>query len=455
MKCVNRLGAMPACSGTPNGPCPYKATGSDVHFNYAELDLCNRCEKEHRDAFNSMKNNETEQTLVKQQTEKSKPHQTVRSLSQSVVDSVCGPISGTIENKKVLIQPLLSYMVFSLQSGSVANVRSAILGKFTEPHILEAKDALWHHCGTQIIGEKIQRKNSTVRSAADAHLHDILTAWAKLDQSDKCPLLVINALSLNDIPRSHPEELNNITLLDRLNRLEAKISTMQENMDSVFAENFEIKDRLQEIGSFASRVKHGPTKHTQGNQGFVLSDVSGSQKDLSSNLGTSTSVRGKAGTRKVDTVVSTIVSDPSNSMTSKVTTEAEQESRSVSEEFSMPSYVLKQQRRRENKSKRNIIKGNAKSSTLRGAPEPSRDIFVYRVDPETECETLKNHLESVSLTVRHIKLMSREESQFRSFKVTIPASQLTSAFDCEKWPEGICVRRFYESRGNQHSKQPE
>ena len=70
---------------------------------------------------------------------------------------------------------------------------------------------------------------------------------------------MINALSY--IPRSHPEELNNITILDRLNQLEAKVSAMQESMDSVFEENFDIRDKLQDIGSFASRVKHDPIKH--------------------------------------------------------------------------------------------------------------------------------------------------------------------------------------------------
>ena len=39
------------CEGLPCGkPCPHKASGSNVHFRYAELDLCSPCEKEHRKA---------------------------------------------------------------------------------------------------------------------------------------------------------------------------------------------------------------------------------------------------------------------------------------------------------------------------------------------------------------------------------------------------------------------
>ena len=35
---------MPACSGLPDSACPYKASGSEVSFEYAELDLCKSCE---------------------------------------------------------------------------------------------------------------------------------------------------------------------------------------------------------------------------------------------------------------------------------------------------------------------------------------------------------------------------------------------------------------------------
>ena len=45
------------CVGTPQGPCPYNATGASVHFRYAELDLCSPCEKVQRE--DTMKANES------------------------------------------------------------------------------------------------------------------------------------------------------------------------------------------------------------------------------------------------------------------------------------------------------------------------------------------------------------------------------------------------------------
>ena len=41
---------MMKCVGTPNGPCPFIASGACVHFRFAELDLCSPCEKVQREA---------------------------------------------------------------------------------------------------------------------------------------------------------------------------------------------------------------------------------------------------------------------------------------------------------------------------------------------------------------------------------------------------------------------
>ena len=75
-------------------------------------------------------------------------------------------------------------MVFSLQSGTVENVRQAVLGHFSNEDITRTKDSLWTHCGSGIIGEKPRRKDSSTRPVAEAHVSDILTDWDKLDRAD-------------------------------------------------------------------------------------------------------------------------------------------------------------------------------------------------------------------------------------------------------------------------------
>ena len=115
-------------------------------------------------------------------------------------------------------------VLFSMQRATVDNVRKPTLGYFTPAQISEAEDALWGNSDWEIIGEKPRRKSSNTRPDEEAHLNDILCAINELDAGSKMPCVVIDAYSLSQIPRSHPEELNNISLLDRLNSLKEAVS---------------------------------------------------------------------------------------------------------------------------------------------------------------------------------------------------------------------------------------
>ena len=59
------------------------------------------------------------------------------------------------------------------------------------------------------------------------------------------------------ILRSLPKELANISLVDPLNRFEAKLGSVQELLDIAVAENMNMKDRLDHIATYASVLKRG------------------------------------------------------------------------------------------------------------------------------------------------------------------------------------------------------
>ena len=54
---------------------------------------------------------------------------------------------------------------------------------------------------------------------------------------------------------AHPEELTNSSFVDRLNRFEAKLGSVQKLLDRTVAENINMKDRLDNITSYASVLK--------------------------------------------------------------------------------------------------------------------------------------------------------------------------------------------------------
>ena len=135
---------VPKCVALPDHACPYQATGIDVHFTNFELHLCAFWKKKPRRDMNGAHIGEALLDEIKQKTksgsegnimpsgiEKSTSDQEQRMnistlspsdssfssppSSQGDAEAVCGLISGTFENKSVLVQPLLSYIVFALQ----------------------------------------------------------------------------------------------------------------------------------------------------------------------------------------------------------------------------------------------------------------------------------------------------------------------------------------------------
>ena len=121
------------------------------------------------------------------------------------------------------------------------------------------------------------------------------------------------------------------------------------------------------------------------------------------------------------------------------------------EGFVMPRYHEKKTRQHERK-RHKVITGSTKPGNegFRGAPEPSRDIFIYRVHPDTSKRDIEEGIRSRDFEVRELVCISSEQSMFKSFKLTVPASQLSSLLtDAFPWPEGVKVRRFFPSKREQ------
>jgi hypothetical protein len=107
--------------------------------------------------------------------------------------------------------------------------------------------------------------------------------------------------------------------------------------------------------------------------------------------------------------------------------------------FVTPKYHIK-------KSK-NIIMGNGGASgNFRGAPEPSRDLFVFRTGKSTTEEDIKMHLLQKGTEVRDIKLVSHADSKFNSFKVTVCVSEVKRLMDAKNWPNGVGIRMYRTAR---------
>jgi hypothetical protein len=372
------------CQGLAEGPCPHNKCDNTVKICQGDLMLCKSCEVAR---INEFPNNINKQESL----------------------SAKGPVINT----------LLTYIAFSMLSSTHEAIKKAVVGFFTLTQITEAKDMLYEIISKEVTGDKVHRRDSLLRSEAEAHTTDILSVMSKMDRENIMPLFVVDYKHVGDMPKSKPEEMCNISMCDRLNKVEDKLLHLNDNMDSLLADNQLLRAKLESISI--------ESKETFAN---VVS------KKVSKQAGSSSSLFSKTPQDKLNSppMLSTAV----NQSTMKAYEVSGATNKMQDDGFIIPRY---------HRQKPKAVIGKATNNTsIKAAPEPGRDLFIFRTDKSTTTENLKSYITECGISVRDITILSHSDAAFNSFKVTVPVSQVEKTLDPEMWPQGIGIRRFWRKR---------
>ena len=71
------------------------------------------------------------------------------------------------------------------------------------------------------------------------------------------------------------------------------------------------------------------------------------------------------------------------------------------------------------------------------------DLFIYRFLQDATEDSIKENVAEARYEVRLIKQMSHADAKFKSFRLSVPASQYQSLrSDDDFWPRGVRVKHF-------------
>ena len=299
----------------------------------------------------------------------------------------------------VLFDAVMSYISFAMQNSSIENIKQVVLGHFTSSDVISSKDLLWDSCDISVIGEKLKRKGTQVRSEKEANLHDVFSALTKLDKQDKMPKFAVLGTDLNKIPKFNPEEIMPTSVVERLSTLESKFCHMQDTLDRCLCENMTLNDKLNQKFSYSAAV----AKTSQTSAISIDTVPLGSHPKEASQ-----------GETQLKTVLPCKVPSSVKSH-SVLSVEHSSVGLTDTEGFRKSNYELKKIRRN---AKAVVGKGHF-DGTFRGAPNLPKSLFVYRVNKDTDTDIIREYVAERGIDVLDLTCMSHKDSLSKSFKLTV------------------------------------
>lgn len=323
----------------------------------------------------------------------------------------------------VILDSVLSYAVHSRLSSSNVCVKIALLQSFSGTQIKRAKHILWTNC-TDTLGQPVSRRDTEKtggRSVKEANASDILDALNKLESTAKMPMIAVLASDLHMVPKCLPEELNTISMVDRITRLEQLVSGLSSDVVS-------IRTNGPAVGQPAANPSITvPSSQGQG-QGPAAHEKNKKKTNQKNN--SDVHVSGQA----------TQVASTSSGGSQGVNVHSQ--SASSDAPFTEPSDVIRKKQRQE-RSKRKYVTGTAANFRSMVGSEIQRHLFIYNVSPDAILEDVKDYItQEKGVEVKELLKLSKAESRNQSFRLSVKEKDYACLNDPAAWPDGVKVRRY-------------
>ena len=329
---------------------------------------------------------------------------------------------------------VLAYIAHALDNSSASYIRCVCSGHFSHEEITLKRDTLWDKLkDDKMMPKMIKRQNITTKKGMENTISDILEAITILANGGNMPEFVVHFESIGRLPLSKPEESCPISICDRLAKLEARMQQAEEvmAMDHCRVVTLEENTRRMQgpIYSDVTRPKEKPMQPAKGQKERPqarppvpapnVHPVDGGTDTFPKQL----LVPSAGGMKPASSMLSVASSKPSLN----------------AEGFEYPAKHQRKRRQRFVRGQRRLADGK-----LVAAPEPVRDIFIYRLVKTTEEEDLIKYMTDNKMPPLDVKKVSHKDSKFASFRVQVKASLVEDVLHPDSWPENVCVRRFWQ-----------
>ena len=280
-----------------------------------------------------------------------------------------------------------------------------------------------------IEGEKVNHRKKDTCVAQ-------LVAWiVDLSKADKLPLVVVDVSGIARLPKLSIEDISEVAMCERLRRLEAHISSIDESLAIHTTDISDMKEK-----SLPVAVRTVPTSD-------VINSATSNRDtpDVVVVSGTETIIV------KQPAAVPIIVKDithhpavdepgdpPAQALMSDVMKNGLQD-----KENGSWSRVADPRRRKQSAIKqKGVLFGRAKDSIIKSVIRPKSIIYLGDIDPEVKCADIKDYLNGADISIENVFCVSPLSAQTKSFKIIVKPADYSKVFNEDLWNEGTRIREW-------------
>jgi hypothetical protein len=343
------------------------------------------------------------------------------------------PCSNTASPQPAICNALLGYISASIQGATLQSIRRAVLGCFTPAEIHEAKSALVKAIpgdAKQILTEQLKsRRGSSIKCKEDAEVDDILEIFGALDNHKSKPVIHVPAAELFRLPKSAPEDMAAVQVMERIAKLEAQVTDLGNSFALSTIDNCSLKTRVAEVEKTVQKREHAQDAHCAAPPLRTL-HVPDLQRRPADESAAMASVP-----KPQPMMLPPLRPDYYASMMKKKPGPPQWEKQK-------PQRSETRAMVRKATSKLRVVTGKKESTEGVRGSRPVKHLYVYHVNPGVKTDGMKTMIEQGGVEVRSIRQVSKEDWLHGSFKVTINQADIDRAMDENFWPEEICCREW-------------
>ena len=179
---------------------------------------------------------------------------------------------------KSIVSPLLTYVASSTLHSTAQDMKAACKSFYTLKEVVDAKDLLWEVGDADILGQNIKRQDSHKGNKLDKVLDDVVVGINKLSVANKLPVFTVDIHGLSRIPKAAPHEALPISICERMNALEEKMSALMNlvNAPSKEAPGPQVRSHAELPKAARPKQSSAPREHHRLSASLA---VNNSQKD--------------------------------------------------------------------------------------------------------------------------------------------------------------------------------